>query len=342
MPHHAYRRGLFAIACLALPALGHASGQFAFGANGPNAADARLYNDGTYTTPVNVQPFGAFSGGERVAACDVNGDGQDDLIVGAGPGGTPRVKVYDGRSGALIQDFFAYTATITVGIYVAAGDIDGDHRCDIVTGLGEGGPAEIKVFSGRTGAVLRDFLAFANTYVGGVRVAAGDVNGDGHVDLIAAIASAASPEVRVFDGVGGNTIRDFFAYAPAYSGGVYVAAADVNFDGYADIITGPGSGSLPQVREFSGLDNSEITSFYAFSTSFTGGVRVGAGDSDHDGIAEIVMVTGAGTPTEVKITYATSPAPADGFFPYVVSNDGGFVAVAPRNDVIFANGVETP
>jgi hypothetical protein len=51
------------------------------------------------------------------------------------------------------------------------------------------------------------------------------------------------------------------------------------------------------------VDASEITSFYAFSTGFTGGVRVGAGDSDADGIAEIVMASGPGTATEIKITY---------------------------------------
>ena len=319
-----------------------AGSQFAFGSNGPNAADARVYDIATHTATTNLQPFGAFTGGVRVAACDVNADGQGDLIAGAGPGGGPVVTVFDGRSGAAIWSFFAFTNTFTGGLYVAGGDIDGDGHCDVLVGVGEGGAAELKVFSGRTQALIRDFNPFAPTFTGGVTVAAGDVDGDGHVDIVAAVASSASPEVRVFNGVTSAVIRDFYAYPPDFHGGVYDDAADVDFDGHADLITGSGPGGASLVREFSGANSSELTSFYPFSSSYTGGVRVGAGDSNADGIAEIVLATGPNATTEVKITYATSPAPDDAFIPYMLNLDGAFVAVAPRGEVIFANGFEVP
>ena len=50
--------------------------------------------------------------------------------------------------------------------------------------------------------------------------------------------------------VTGALIASFFAYAPAFTGGVRVAAADVNVDGRAEIVTGAGPGGGPHVRVF--------------------------------------------------------------------------------------------
>src|SRR5262249_57686391 len=45
-------------------------------------------------------PYGAFAGGGRVAAVDVNNDGKADIITAAGPGGGPHVKAFDGTNPA--------------------------------------------------------------------------------------------------------------------------------------------------------------------------------------------------------------------------------------------------
>ena len=74
-----------------------------------------------------------FTGGVRVAVGDVNGDTVPDLITGAGVGGGPHVKVYDGSNGDLIRSFLAWEAAYTGGINVAAGDTDGNrHGGDVV------------------------------------------------------------------------------------------------------------------------------------------------------------------------------------------------------------------
>jgi hypothetical protein len=90
----------------------------------------------------------------RVAVADVNGDGMPDVITAPGPGGGPDIRVFDGRTGALIQEFMAYDPNFTGGVYVAAGDVNGDGKADIITGADAGGGPHVKVFSGQDDSVL--------------------------------------------------------------------------------------------------------------------------------------------------------------------------------------------
>ena len=85
-------------------------------------------------------------------------------------------------------------------------------------------------------------------------------------------------------------VASFYAYDPAFTGGVDVAAADVTGDGVAEIITGAGPGGGPHVRAFSlaGGVVTEVASFYAYDPAFTGGVHVAAADLTGDGVAEII------------------------------------------------------
>ena len=76
--------------------------------------------------------------------------------------------------------------------------------------------------SGQTQGVLGTFAAFAPPYSGGVRVAAGDVDGDGLADIIVAPGAGAGPLVWVLSGKDGTEVHSFFAFDPSFNGGVYV------------------------------------------------------------------------------------------------------------------------
>ncbi len=236
-----------------------------------------------------------FLGGVRVAVGDVNGDGSPDMVTTPGPGGGPDVRVFDGATGALVREFMAFDPAFTGGLNVAVGDVNGDGYADIVVSPDAGGAPVIAVFSGKDGSVLRSFFAFPSAFTGGIRVAAGDVNGDGRADIVTAPGAGGLPDVRVFDGASGNLIREFMAYTPAFVGGVYVAVGDTNGDGRADIITGTGFGGAPVVEVFSGRDNSLLQCFYAYSPTLTAGVRVAATDVNGDGRADIVTTSGPGS-----------------------------------------------
>src|SRR5215471_13060747 len=115
------------------------------------------------------------------------------------------------------------------------------RSASIVTGLGAGGSPVVSVFDA-TATRLESFFAYDALFTGGVRVAVGDVNGDGVPDIVTAAGPGGTPIVKVFDGATAAVIRSFFAFDPGFSGGIYVAVGEVNGDKMADIIVGADAG----------------------------------------------------------------------------------------------------
>jgi len=78
-----------------------------------------LRQDGGLITKFNAFDE-RFRGGVTVAVSDVDRDGRNDIVVGAGPGGGPHVKVFDGYGKSLFE-FFAWSAAFRGGVQVEAG-----------------------------------------------------------------------------------------------------------------------------------------------------------------------------------------------------------------------------
>jgi hypothetical protein len=201
--------------------------------------------------------------------------------------------------------------------------VNGDGRADIVTGAGAGGGPHVQVFDGLTGAVIHSFFAYDPAFTGGVFVAAGDVTGDGLADIVSGAGTGGGPHVKVFDGGNLALIHSFFAYDPAFAGGVFVAAGDVTGDGLADIVTGAGAGGGPHVKVFDGGNLALIRSFLAYAAGFAGGVSVGTGDVNNDGTAEIVTGSGPGGGPHVRVLDGGTLASLHEFFAYHPAFTGG-------------------
>lgn len=257
-----------------------------------------------------------FNGGVRVATGDVSGDGIPDIITAPGPGGGPDIHVYDGKNGNMIRQFFAYDPRFAGGQFVTAGDVNGDSFADIIIGADQSGGPNVIVFSGKDGSVLYNFFAYDPRFIGGVRVAVGDVNGDGKDDIIAGAGAGGGPNVSIFSGANGSLLNSFFAYDPRFNLGIFVAAGDVNGDGKADVITGAGAGGGPNVSVFDGASGRMIQSFFAYDPRFVGGVRVGAVDRNGDGKADIVTTTGNGGGPDVRSFNGLNATLIDSFFAY--------------------------
>jgi hypothetical protein len=189
-----------------------------------------------------------FRGGSRVALGDVNADGTPDATVAAGFGGGPRVALFDGKSllgtpTRLVGDFFAFPGsdaqTLRNGVFVAAGDVDGDAFADLTFGGGPGGAPRVFILSGAklaagdvTGAqaapIANFFVAGDISDRGGVRLTAKDADGDAKADVVTGSGEGRPSRVRVYLGTNfttasePTTFQDIDPFAATLLGGVYV------------------------------------------------------------------------------------------------------------------------
>ncbi len=152
--------------------------------------------------------------------------------------------------------------------------------------------SEIKLFNSSGKEELK--FSLKGRFALAANIALGDVNGDGEDEIIAAPAVSAPPEVKVLNQKG-ELINSFFAYGAKFRGTVNLAAADLDNDGRAEIITAVGSGGGPQIRIFNADGQLLNPGFFAEASNYRNGINIAAADVDSDGEVEIlVAVQGKG------------------------------------------------
>ncbi len=256
--------------------------------------------DGSALSGLSFLAYGTNKYGVNVAAGDLDGDGMDEIITGAGPGAVfgPHVRAfsYDGSTTVTPVpgvSYFAY-GTPKWGVNVACGDLDGDGKDEILTGAGPGsvyGP-HVRGWSLEGGTVQAmtslSFLAYGTNHFG-VRVTCGDIDGDGMAELITAPGPSSQFAAHIrgwnFDGTALTELAgiNFFAW-PAEErlyGARVNATTDLDGDGRADLVVAagpdPAAGTPVRVYGFDGGAPVLLFTLDAFDSGVTHGASVAAG-----------------------------------------------------------------
>jgi len=205
-------------------------------------------------------------------------------------------------------------------------------------------------------------------FFGGIRTTMADFNGDGIPDLAVAMgpgtSSSGSSEVQIYDGRNGDIIFDRLPF-DNFTGGLFVAAGDINNDGFADLIVTPDISGGPRVTIYSGislfaagvplgLSGTVMANFFAIDDpNFRGGCRAASGDVNGDGSDDVVVSAGFGGGPRVSVwngvslahqDYSASAHPVNDFFIFESTlTNGAYVAVGDVNgdgkaDVIGGGG----
>lgn len=282
--------------------------RFAVGAGPGGMPNVRVYEPQGQLAYEIAAFDSSFTGGIRVAMGDVNGDGANDLIVGSGPGIATTVKIFDGKTQQILRTLSPFESSFTGGVYVSAGNLDGMTGDEFVISPDEGGGPRVRVFQLNLTPSIADFFGIDDpNFRGGARTAIGDLNGDGKSDLIVAAGFGGGPRVAAYSGptiAGSGGVKlfgDFFAYETSLRNGTFVAAGDINGDGFGELITGGGPGGGPRVTAFSGKDltqsggkGTKLVDFFAGNVDNRGGIRIAARLVTGDGLFDIVTGDGPG------------------------------------------------
>jgi Ca2+-binding RTX toxin-like protein len=203
------------------------------------AANIKVYHNQVLeaagsTSPLktSARTFNAFSdmksyiGGATLAVGNLDGDIDNvlELIVGTGAGVAAKVRTFNlvGANPVTLRTI-NHPTSFNKGLFVSAGDVDGDGKAEIVMACGSGGASWVHVFSaaGVQRNAFQAFPAAAEVPNAPVRITMRDCNDDGRADIVAMQGQDGRSGYRMkkFNALTGAIVDALFATDPDFAGG---------------------------------------------------------------------------------------------------------------------------
>jgi hypothetical protein len=224
------------------------------------------------------------------ALADFNGDGKLDVaVVGSGFGGN--LSVLLGNGDGTMQQATTYTTSFGSNS-VAAGDFNGDGKPDLVVANGTG--SNILLFTGNGDGTFQAAKSVGSYFAGTNYIAAADFNNDGKLDF----AVSAIGGVSIQLGNGDGTFHPGTGISTLGCSGCSagpIALADVNGDGFLDVVLAngavlvpPGGKTIGTITVYLGKGNGSFQSGVSYTIGYNA-TSVAIGDLNGDGKPDIVV-----------------------------------------------------
>jgi hypothetical protein len=274
------------------------------------------------TVVTAVTPFGTpDSNPDNNSAFDIAS--RPFLAVGSGLAylGTPTVSIVDPASGTVVRQFDVYEQGFMGGVQTAILDVDNDGRDEIVVAPGRGRVGEVRVFD-IDGEEMPEYriTPFGSSFLSGVNIALGDVDGDGMKDLIAGQAAGSTVSIHLGVSLGweATPFRRYTPYGTTHLAGVSVAAADIGTitngsisqtdskDGRAELVLGTGPGAIKSVQivDVAGAPK-VVTELSIDPTIGYSGVTIASGLYNDRSVDDIMVSGGQGGDARVDMFQIT-------------------------------------
>lgn len=149
------------------------------------SAQIRIYDLNGTLIHAGCNPYPAeFKGGANVAVGDLNGDKRMEIIVAAGFGGGPHIRILNNNCEVINPGFFAFDKSLRLGVNMTVGDLNGDGKAEIIAAPGPGGGPQVRIFNKNGTLLSAGFFAYEPSDRSGVLVSTADINSDGIDEIV--------------------------------------------------------------------------------------------------------------------------------------------------------------